>query len=313
MSGNAVEVRDLVKKFGDFVAVDRISFSVQQGEIFGFLGSNGAGKSTTIRILCGLLRPTEGEAWVGGLSVYDETEAIRSRIGYMSQRFSLYGELTVEENLDFFGGIYSVPRKQRAARKLEILGRLGLLERRSQPTHLLPGGWKQRLALACAYLHEPEVLFLDEPTSGVDPLARKDFWDLIYEFSEEGRTVFVTTHYMDEAEYCHRLALMDAGRILALDSPRTLRESFYPQRFLQLQTSDLLRSVEALEDSGHFPEVTIFGGGVRVRVDDVRRARDLLEQVLSRAGIGVTNVAEIEPGVEDVFISRIEEAKRGAR
>jgi ABC-2 type transport system ATP-binding protein len=221
----AVEVENLVKRFGDFVAVDHISFQVGRGEIFGFLGPNGAGKSTAIRILCGLLRPSEGKARVSGLDVATQPETIRKNIGYMSQKFSLYDDLTVEENIDFFSGIYGVPNGRRFERKEYVLKMAGLEGNRSTMTRLLPGGWKQRLALGCAILHEPPILFLDEPTSGVDPIARRAFWDLIYQLSSAGHTVFVTTHYMDEAEYCHRLALMYRGKIVALGAPKELKEA----------------------------------------------------------------------------------------
>ena len=220
---NAVEIENLVKTFGSFVAVDNVSLNVRRGEIFGFLGPNGAGKSTTIRILCGLLRPTSGRAMVGGFDVYTQAEEVRQTIGYMSQRFSLYDDLRVGENISFFSGIYGVPKPQREKRKLEILRMAGLEEREQTMTGLLPGGWKQRLALGCAIVHEPPILFLDEPTSGVDPIARRSFWDLIYDLSERGQTVFVTTHYMDEAEYCHRLALMYRGRIIAEGTPGQLK------------------------------------------------------------------------------------------
>ena len=222
----SVRVENLVKKFDDFVAVDHVTFNVEKGEIFGFLGSNGAGKSTTIRMLCGLLRPSGGKAWVGGFDVFSQSEEIKKNIGYMSQRFSLYDELTVEENIDFFSDIYSTPRGSRQQLKQEILEMAGLEERRNTMTRLLPGGWKQRLALGCAVLHQPPILFLDEPTSGVDPIARRQFWELIYQLSERGQTIFVTTHYMDEAEYCHRLALMHEGQIIALDTPRALRKTY---------------------------------------------------------------------------------------
>jgi len=224
-NGWTVEVENLVKKFGDFVAVDHISFRVRRGEIFGFLGPNGAGKSTAIRILCGLLRPTSGLARVGGYDVARDPETVRQNIGYMSQKFSLYDDLTVEENLDFFGGVYGVPESRRQEREEFALRMAGLVDRRTTMTGLLAGGWKQRLALGCAILHEPPILFLDEPTSGVDPIARREFWDLIYQLSEKGHTVFVTTHYMDEAEYCHRLALMYKGKIIALDPPAALRQA----------------------------------------------------------------------------------------
>ncbi len=223
LNEHTVVVRDLVKRFGDFVAVDHVSLDVAQGEIFGFLGPNGAGKSTTIRILCGLLAPTSGQARVGGFDVAREPDRVKQSIGYMSQRFSLYDDLTVEENIDFFAGIYGVPRARRAERKDYALRMAGLEEERSRMTRLLAGGWKQRLALGCAILHEPPILFLDEPTSGVDPIARRQFWDLIYEMATAGTTVFVTTHYMDEAEYCHRLALMYRGRTIELGTPAELK------------------------------------------------------------------------------------------
>jgi len=222
-NGWAVEAHELVKRFGDFVAVDHVNFQVARGEIFGFLGPNGAGKSTAIRILCGLLRPSGGTALVGGFDVATNAEDIRKNIGYMSQRFSLYDDLTVAENIEFFGGVYGVPADRLPARRDEILRMAGLSEQHAMMTRLLPGGWKQRLALGCAILHEPPVLFLDEPTSGVDPIARREFWDLIYQLSAAGHTVFVTTHYMEEAEYCHRLALMYRGRIIALGAPSELK------------------------------------------------------------------------------------------
>jgi len=223
MGNKAVIVDKLFRRFGSFIAVNNVSLSVERGEIFGFLGPNGAGKSTTIRILCGLLRPSSGEALVGGLSVNTHSEEIKQHIGYMSQKFSLYDDLTVEENMDFYAGIYSVPRDLRSERKNEILRMAGLENKRSTMTSLLTGGWKQRLALGCAILHKPPIVFLDEPTSGVDPIARRTFWDLIYQLSAEGHTVFVSTHYMEEAEYCHRLAFMYHGNLIALDTPEALK------------------------------------------------------------------------------------------
>lgn len=227
--GAAVEARDLVKRFGDFTAVDQVSFTVGRGEIFGFLGPNGAGKSTVIRILCGLLRPTSGRAAVDGFDVLTQSERIKQNIGYMSQKFSLYDDLTVEENIEFFSGIYGVAPARRRDRMDWVLRMAGLEQKRASMTRLLAGGWKQRLALGCAILHEPPVLFLDEPTSGVDPIARRSFWDLIYELSEAGQTIFVTTHYMDEAEYCHRLALMYRGRIVAMGTPGELKQAWQPR------------------------------------------------------------------------------------
>jgi ABC-2 type transport system ATP-binding protein len=223
ISTKAVVAEDLFKQFGKFVAVNHVSLTVDRGEIFGFLGPNGAGKSTTIRILCGLLRPTSGNAFVGGFSVNTHPESIKQNIGYMSQKFSLYDDLTVEENLDFYAGVYSVPKHLRAERKEEVLRMAGLEQKRTAVTNILTGGWKQRLALGCAILHKPPILFLDEPTSGVDPIARRTFWDLIYELAAAGHTVFVSTHYMEEAEYCHRLAFMYRGTMIALDTPEALK------------------------------------------------------------------------------------------
>ena len=219
----AVETQELVKRFGAFTAVDGVTLEIRRGEVFGFLGPNGAGKTTTIRILCGLLEPTSGQARVNGHDVAAEPERVKQSIGYMSQKFSLYDDLTVEENLEFFSMVYGVPADSREERKQYALRMAGLEEERGRMTRELAGGWKQRLALGCAVLHEPRVLFLDEPTSGVDPVARRKFWDLIYEMAEGGSTVLVSTHYMDEAEYCGRLALMHRGRVVALGSPEELR------------------------------------------------------------------------------------------
>src|SRR5208283_442188 len=254
----ALEIHDLVKTFGDFVAVDHVSFQVHTGEIFGFLGPNGAGKSTVIRMLCGLLTPTAGRASVHGLDVATQPEEVRRNIGYMSQKFSLYDDLTVEENIDFFSGIYGVPRAQRAARKDYVLEMAGIAERRSALTRTLSGGWKQRLALGCAILHDPPVLFLDEPTSGVDPIARQSFWALIRELSSTGHTIFVSTHYMDEAEYCNRLALMYRGKVIALGTPSELKENLTTHNLFRLQTADLLATMRALEGIPGVHDVAMF-------------------------------------------------------
>nr|WP_035957718.1 ABC transporter ATP-binding protein [Bryobacter aggregatus] len=229
MSEDTVILTDLTKRFGDFVAVDHVSLRVAKGEIFGFLGPNGAGKSTTIRILCGLLAPSSGKAMVAGFDVAKEPEKVRASIGYMSQKFSLYDDLKVEENIDFFSGIYGVPRDKREARKRYAIEISGLEGREDSMTRTLPGGLKQRLALGCAILHEPPIVFLDEPTSGVDPIARRSFWDLIYQLSEAGQTVFVTTHYMDEAEYCHRVALLYKGKMVELGTPAELKANLGKQ------------------------------------------------------------------------------------
>ncbi|HET7344022.1 MAG TPA: ABC transporter ATP-binding protein, partial [Methylomirabilota bacterium] len=232
----AVRVEALERRFGEFVAVDRISFDVRRGEIFGFLGPNGSGKSTTIRMLTGLLAASGGRGWVGGLDIRRERPAIKQIIGYMSQRFSLYEDLTVRQNLEFFAGIYRVPKGKKAARLAWALHMADLVGRGDTLARSLAGGWRQRLALACSILHEPAILFLDEPTSGVDPVSRRGFWDLIQAMAQQGATVFVTTHYMDEAEYCDRLALLDRGRIIALGTPEELRQKYMPADVLEVAT-----------------------------------------------------------------------------
>ncbi len=311
-NGTAVHVENLVKRFGDFVAVDHVSLDVARGEIFGFLGPNGAGKSTTIRILCGLLNPSGGSATVGGFDVATEAEAIKRNIGYMSQKFSLYDDLQVEENIDFFSGIYGVPPERRAARKEYVLKMAGLEDKRRTMTRLLAGGWKQRLALGCAILHEPPILFLDEPTSGVDPIARRNFWDLIYRLSEAGHTIFVTTHYMDEAEYCHRLALMYRGKIIALGAPAELKRSLTSHQLMDLESSDPLGSMKALEGAPGILDVAVFGGGLHVAVDDAASAAGHIRSLLEARGIAVRRLDSIEPSMEDVFVAMIEQEERKA-
>lgn len=309
---NAVEIRDLVKKFDTFVAVDHVNLTVRKGEIFGFLGPNGAGKSTTIRMLCGLLKPTSGSATVGGLDIATQSEAVKHNIGYMSQRFSLYDDLSVEENIDFFSGIYSVPRERRAARKDYVLKMAGIEERRSSLTGLLSGGWKQRLALGCAILHEPPILFLDEPTSGVDPIARRTFWDLIYQLSGAGHAIFVSTHYMDEAEYCHRLALMYRGKVIALGTPAELKKSLSSHHLFHLEVSDLLGAMNSLEKIPGLSEIAVFGGGLHVTAADPGSAVAQMHAALERAGISVPILEPIQPSMEDVFVAMIEEEDRKA-
>jgi len=314
MNGNgwAVETSGLVKTFGDFVAVDHVSLRVSKGEIFGFLGPNGAGKSTTIRILCGLLTPTAGFASVNGLNVADKPEEVRRNIGYMSQKFSLYDDLTVEENIDFFSGIYGVERGRRAERKDYVLRMAGLTERRSALTRTLSGGWKQRLALGCAILHDPPVLFLDEPTSGVDPIARASFWQLIRDLSSTGHTVFVSTHYMDEAEYCHRLALMYRGKVIALGAPAELKKSLTGHTLLRLDPGDILDAMRALEGLDGISEVAVFGSGLHVTADDAPRAMARIRAALASNGVEVKRLEEIEPSMEDVFVAMIESEEKKA-
>jgi ABC-2 type transport system ATP-binding protein len=306
-SESAVRVEALTKRYGDFTAVDRVSFDVAPGEIFGFLGPNGAGKTTTIKMLTGLVPPTEGHGWVGGLDVGAERRAIRKRIGYMSQLFSLYADLTVEENIGFFAGLYSVPKARRAERRDWVLEMAGLADHRRRLTGELPLGWKQRLALGCAVLHEPPVLFLDEPTSGVDPIARRQFWELIYQLADQGTTVFVSTHYMEEAEYAHRLALMNRGRLIALDTPARLRRGL-DEPIFELQVDDAPKAVEVLKAAPGVLEAAMFGRALHVTVDDARRARLELPTLLAERGHLVRDLREVVPSLEDVFVSRVRAA-----
>ena len=314
MSGNgyAVEIHDLVKTFGSFVAVDHVSLGVEKGEIFGFLGPNGAGKSTTIRMLCGLLTPTSGRASVSGFDVRTQPEEIRRTIGYMSQKFSLYDDLTVEQNIDFFTGMYGVPRERRQQRKDYVLEMANLKEKRDALTLTLSGGWKQRLALGCAILHDPPVLFLDEPTSGVDPIARGAFWKLIHDLAETGHTVFVTTHYMDEAEYCNRLALMYRGKVIALGTPEVLKQDLDGHGLLRLDTSATLDTMRALEGVPGVVESAVFGGGLHVVVGDPEAVTERIRHKLESAGIEIKRLERIVPSLEDVFVALREAEERRA-
>jgi ABC-2 type transport system ATP-binding protein len=306
MNDWAVETVDLVKTFGPFVAVDHVSLQVSKGEIFGFLGPNGAGKSTTIRMLCGLLTPTSGRALVKGLDVAVKPEEVRKNIGYMSQKFSLYDDLTVEQNIDFFAGMYGVPRELRPARKQYVLEMANLTERLSAMTATLSGGWKQRLALGCAILHDPPILFLDEPTSGVDPIARGAFWDLIREMARTDHTIFVSTHYMDEAEYCHRLALMHNGRVIALGAPAELRTGLSTHALLRLDTSAPLDTMRALEHVDGIGDVAVFGSGLHVAVNEPESGMDIIRTRLAAKGIEIRRLEKILPSLEDVFVALIE-------
>lgn len=306
-TGPAVLLDKIVKRFGNFVAVDNVSLEIPKGQIFGFLGPNGAGKSTTIRILCGLLAPTSGRATVGGFDVATQPEEIRRNIGYMSQKFSLYDDLTVEENITFFGGVYGVTPEKLAARRDYVLEMASLEDRRKSMTRQLSGGWKQRLALGCAILHEPPILFLDEPTSGVDPIARRNFWDLIYQLSAAGHTIFVTTHYMDEAEYCHRIALMYGGRVIALGSPAELKQELGAGRLLYLESSDLMGAMTALQGKPGILDVAVFGGGLHVKVAETRKGEEAIHQVLDNSAIKIYRLEPITATMEDVFVSLIEE------
>jgi ABC-2 type transport system ATP-binding protein len=302
--GCAVEVQDLTKRFGDFTAVDRVTFAVDPGEIFGFLGPNGAGKTTTIRMLTGLLAPTSGDGCVAGLDILTETEGIKRKIGYMSQLFSLYGDLTVEENIAFFAGLYGVTGERLAARREWVLRMAGLEDQRSQLTAELSLGWKQRLALGCAVLHEPPTLFLDEPTSGVDPVSRRNFWELIYALADAGTTVLVSTHYMEEAEYCHRLALMNRGRLIALDTPKAIK-GLMREPLLEVRTSQGPAVAQALQGQPGIVEAAMFGRAVHCAVDDARKARETLPAFLASRGLPVEAITPVAPSLEDVFVALV--------
>jgi ABC-2 type transport system ATP-binding protein len=300
----AAEVHQLTRTFGSFVAVDRVSFEVRTGEIFGFLGPNGAGKTTTIKMLTGLLAPTSGSGQVAGFDLRRESEAIKQRIGYMSQLFSLYGDLTVEENINFFAGLYGVTGDRLVHRRDWALEMSDLRAERGRLTGDLPLGFKQRLALGCAVLHEPPILFLDEPTSGVDPGSRRSFWDLIYAFADRGTTVFVSTHYMEEAEYCHRLALMNRGRLIALDRPATLRARL-TEPILELATDHGPATVQALQDAPGVIEAAMFGRAVHVVVEEAAAAARTLPQWLSARGLPCQSLTPVRPSLEDVFVSLV--------
>jgi ABC-2 type transport system ATP-binding protein len=303
----AVRVEDLSKQFGAFTAVDRVTFDVQAGEVFGFLGPNGAGKTTTIKMLNGLLVPSSGRGHVAGFDVMTDTEAIRRHIGYMSQLFSLYPDLTVEENIAFFSGLYGVARSRRAERRDWVLEMAGLTDQRTRLTGELSLGWKQRLALGCAVLHEPPILFLDEPTSGVDPISRRSFWDLIYVLAAQGTTVFVTTHYMEEADYCHRLALMNRGRLIALDTPAELRQAM-AHPLLEVKADDSLKAIDTLKGLPDVVEVALFGRALHVTVTDAGAGRAAVISALSEQGRRVEDIREIVPSLEDVFIGLVQAA-----
>lgn len=301
---SAVTVKGLSRAFGDFKAVDTIDLNVARGQVFGFLGPNGAGKSTTIRMLCGLLLPSNGEGTVGGFDIMTQSEEIKKNIGYMSQRFSLYDDLTIEENIDFFSGIYGVPDEKRKDRKEWVLDMAGIAGMRRAITRTMASGFKQRLALGCAVIHEPPIIFLDEPTSGVDPISRRRFWNLIYDLSSKGTTVFVTTHYLDEAEYCDRLALIYRGKIIAEGRPDIMKKEYMHRNILEITASPVIEALDILGRAGF--DAALFGSVVHATVDDAASAAAGIQSALEAAGIAVSRIAPIRPSLEDVFVSLIE-------
>ena len=306
---NAIAVADLTKRFGDFVAVDRLTFDVRRGEVFGFLGSNGAGKSTTIRMLCGLLKPTSGTATVGGVDVSRDPEGVKRRIGYMSQRFSLYESLTVDQNIRFFGGIYGLDRATFDARRRFVLDIAGLHGREHTRAADLAGGWRQRLALGCAILHEPPIVFLDEPTGGVDPLSRREFWSLIDSLSGSGVTVLVTTHYLDEAEHCNRLAIIHGGRLAAIGTTDELKRVFAGRALVEVRAANPVATMRLLDGMPEIEKTSVFGTAVHaVLKGDARQASAVLKQRLVAAGVAVASIDPVQPSLEDVFLEVVEQA-----
>jgi ABC-2 type transport system ATP-binding protein len=302
----SIEVNNLTKKFGNFTAVDNISFNVKEGEIFGFLGANGAGKSTTIRMLCGILKPSGGDAVVGGFSVMKEPDKVKQNIGYMSQRFSLYNDLTVEENINFFGGVYGLYGNELQNRKEWVLKISNLLGKEKMLTASLPGGIKQRLALGTAVIHQPEIVFLDEPTSGVDPISRRNFWDLINELSSQGTTVLVTTHYLEEAEFCNNIILINAGVLIAEGSSKELKTNYLINPILEIESDNVVSAMELLEKENFVEETSIFGNRVHIMVNENYKNEDQIKNYLNQNSIEVGRINKIVPSLEDVFIHLLE-------
>jgi ABC-2 type transport system ATP-binding protein len=308
----AIRVEHLSKAFGQFHAVRDVSFDVARGEIFGFLGSNGAGKSTTIRMLCGLLAPTSGRAEVGGIDVSRDPEGVKRRIGYMSQRFSLYELLTVEQNIAFYGGLYGLTGKRFAQRRAFVLEMAGLVGKERLLTRTLSGGWRQRLALGCALLHEPRIVFLDEPTGGVDPVSRREFWQLIDQLSHAGTTVLVTTHYLDEAERCDRVAIIHAGRLAALGTTAELKTRFAHRPILEVRGADPVGVMNALDRLPQVEKTSVFGVAVHAVLRDGMTSSDALSAQLAGQGLAITSAERVSPSLEDVFIDVVDQLEREA-
>ena len=315
-SGPAIQVQNLTKKFGDFTAVNNINFNVDRGEIFGFLGPNGSGKTTTIRMLLGLLHPSSGQVEVLGIPVASQAHRIRPRVGYMSQRFTLYNDLTVLQNLRFYGHAYGLVDKNLTERINYVLEMSGLSGREHSKTKELSGGWRQRLALGAAIIHQPELIFLDEPTAGVDPVSRRAFWDLLYHLVAEGITVFVTTHYMDEAEHCHKLAFIQYGSIIAMGSPESIKQKTISGKILELDCTDpsaALQILKNIQDKNVIKEITLYGALIHIHLKpelhDVNRTQKLILNALKNAGQTACSLNMIEPSLEDVFIASMQSAQ----
>ncbi len=309
----SIVVDKLRKEFGNFVSVNSISFNVEEGEIFGFLGANGAGKSTTIRMLCGILEPTAGDAFVGGYSIKKEPEKVKLNIGYMSQKFSLYNDLTVEENINFFGGLYGLSGNKLKESKKRVLLAADLVGKEHIKTSQLPGGIKQRLALSTAVLHNPKIVFLDEPTSGVDPISRRNFWDLINQLSEQGITVFVTTHYLEEAEFCNNIILINAGNLIAEGSPKKLKEEYINNNLYQVECNNVTEALTLLSDAYFVDESSIFGNNIHISLLPNFSDPNIIKQFLSDNNIHQVSINKISPSLEDVFIHLLEKENKNAK
>ena len=309
---NSIEVHNLTKKFEKFTSVNNISFEVSESEVFGFLGSNGAGKSTTIKMLCGILSPTSGDANVGGFSISGNPDMVKRNIGYMSQKFSLYNDLTVAENINFFGGVYGLKDQILSERKKWVLEISELHEKENTPASSLAVGYKQRLALGCAVIHEPKIVFLDEPTGGVDPISRRRFWDLINELSEKGTTVFVTTHYLDEAEFCNRIILIDEGKLIANGSPDELKKKYITNSVVEINCNDIYKTLEILEREYDPGNISIFGNALHVTLKDShssdteKEIKIISDTIKNHSSVVINSIQRIEPSLEDVFIHLLE-------
>lgn len=297
-----ISIKNLVKEFDGKKAVDNISLEIERGEIFGFLGPNGAGKSTTIRMLCGILRPTSGKGTILGFDIYTQTEEIKKSIGYMSQRFGLYNDLTVEENLHFYSRIYLRDKKHANEKSLAIINSAGLSQYRKYLAAELSGGWKQRLALACSVVHEPRILFLDEPTAGIDPVSRRIIWDLLYDLASKGVTLFVTTHYMEEAERCSRIGFINNGRLVACDTPKRIKAEFLPLDIISLKTSELKKAFDSLSCMKFSRDINIYGDEIHISVENAEKCLPLVKEILNNENIHLEKIEKIHPSIEDVFV-----------
>jgi ABC-2 type transport system ATP-binding protein len=315
-SDNSIEVKNLTKKFGKFTSVDSISFDVKSGEVFGFLGANGAGKSTTIKMLCGILEPTSGDASVGGYSVKKQPDMIKRNIGYMSQKFSLYNDLTVNENINFFSGLYGLRGEKLEERKKWVIKIANLEGKENTLAKQLSGGFKQRLALGCAVIHEPKIVFLDEPTGGVDPISRRNFWDLINDLSRGGTTVFVTTHYLDEAEYCNRIMMINAGKIIAGGSPKELKSNYLNKAIIEIECSNTDEAITIIDKISWIDSSAYFGKYIHATIHNNGETDteiiEKIKKILEDKNIEVKRISRIMPSLEDVFVNLLEPGGKNA-